>query len=152
MILTMFRLLFVSSFFNVFIFYFICFGFTGQKVVGVILEDGTKVTADAVVLTTGTFLRGVIQIGACGLRLLACSILCIESADASCVGTFIVGYLNNVPPRCVMVFDATVSGLTCYHYCTTRPHRFHYMPLCFNPILQCFNPILQYFNASMLQY
>lgn len=60
-----------------FLFYFICFGFTGQKVVGVILEDGTKVTADAVVLTTGTFLRGVIQIGACGLRLLACSILCI---------------------------------------------------------------------------
>lgn len=62
-------------FFNVFLFYFICFGFTGQKVVGVILEDGTKVTADAVVLTTGTFLRGVIQIGACGLRLLACSAL-----------------------------------------------------------------------------
>lgn len=150
----MFRLLFVYLLFLMFfIFYFICFGFTGQKVVGVILEDGTKVTADAVVLTTGTFLRGVIQIGACGLRLLACSILCIESADASCVGTFIVGYLNNIPPRCVMVFGATVSGLTFYHsYSTTRPHRFHYMPLCFNPILQCFNPILQCFNASMLQY
>ena len=84
MILTMFRLLFVYLLFLMFfIFYFICFGLTGQKVVGVILEDGTKVTADAVVLTTGTFLRGVIQIGACGLRLLACSILCIESADAS---------------------------------------------------------------------
>ncbi|MBI6629495.1 tRNA uridine-5-carboxymethylaminomethyl(34) synthesis enzyme MnmG [Pontibaca salina] len=35
----------------------------GERVTGVVLGDGSKVTAQAVVLTTGTFLRGVIHIG-----------------------------------------------------------------------------------------
>ncbi len=35
----------------------------GQRVAGVILADGSEVTAHSVVLTTGTFLRGVIHIG-----------------------------------------------------------------------------------------
>lgn len=34
-----------------------------DRVVGVLLDDGTRVTAGAVILTTGTFLRGVIHIG-----------------------------------------------------------------------------------------
>ncbi|MGF7158585.1 tRNA uridine 5-carboxymethylaminomethyl modification enzyme [Rhodoligotrophos appendicifer] len=36
---------------------------TGDLVTGVILEDGRQIAAKAVVLTTGTFLRGVIHIG-----------------------------------------------------------------------------------------
>jgi len=35
----------------------------GEAVAGVVLADGTRLTASAVVLTTGTFLRGVIHIG-----------------------------------------------------------------------------------------
>lgn len=35
-----------------------------NKIKGVILEDGTKVEADVVVLTTGTYLRGMILVGA----------------------------------------------------------------------------------------
>lgn len=35
----------------------------GNKVSGVVLSDGSKVSAAAVILTTGTFLRGVIHIG-----------------------------------------------------------------------------------------
>jgi tRNA uridine 5-carboxymethylaminomethyl modification enzyme len=35
----------------------------GERVAGVELADGSKVTAQSVVLTTGTFLRGVIHIG-----------------------------------------------------------------------------------------
>ncbi|MGH1423597.1 MAG: tRNA uridine-5-carboxymethylaminomethyl(34) synthesis enzyme MnmG [Pseudooceanicola sp.] len=35
----------------------------GEKVTGVLLADGTKLSARSVVLTTGTFLRGVIHIG-----------------------------------------------------------------------------------------
>lgn len=35
----------------------------GDRVAGVVLADGSAVTAGAVVLTTGTFLRGVIHIG-----------------------------------------------------------------------------------------
>ena len=35
----------------------------GQRVTGVALEDGTSLSAGAVILTTGTFLRGVIHIG-----------------------------------------------------------------------------------------
>ena len=35
----------------------------GDQVVGVVLADGTTIASDAVVLTTGTFLRGVIHIG-----------------------------------------------------------------------------------------
>lgn len=36
---------------------------TGKKVSGVVLSDGSEVSAAAVILTTGTFLRGVIHIG-----------------------------------------------------------------------------------------
>lgn len=36
---------------------------TGQKVSGIVLADGSEISARAVVLTTGTFLRGVIHIG-----------------------------------------------------------------------------------------
>ncbi|MCR8549542.1 tRNA uridine-5-carboxymethylaminomethyl(34) synthesis enzyme MnmG [Salipiger sp. P9] len=36
---------------------------SGDQVRGVVLEDGTQLAAGAVVLTTGTFLRGVIHIG-----------------------------------------------------------------------------------------
>jgi len=39
------------------------FVFDGQRVAGVVLGDGGEVRAGAVVLTTGTFLRGVIHIG-----------------------------------------------------------------------------------------
>jgi len=35
----------------------------GENVTGVVLEDGLQINAEAVVLTTGTFLRGVIHIG-----------------------------------------------------------------------------------------
>lgn len=35
-----------------------------NKIKGVILEDGTKIDADVVVLTTGTYLRGMILVGA----------------------------------------------------------------------------------------
>jgi tRNA uridine 5-carboxymethylaminomethyl modification enzyme len=35
----------------------------GERVCGIILADGMELTAEAVVLTTGTFLRGVIHIG-----------------------------------------------------------------------------------------
>ena len=35
----------------------------GGKVTGVVLDDGTRLPAQSVVLTTGTFLRGVIHIG-----------------------------------------------------------------------------------------
>ncbi|PCH75425.1 MAG: tRNA uridine-5-carboxymethylaminomethyl(34) synthesis enzyme MnmG [Rhodobacteraceae bacterium] len=34
-----------------------------ERVVGVVLEDGAQINAKAVILTTGTFLRGVIHIG-----------------------------------------------------------------------------------------
>ncbi|PIE15958.1 MAG: tRNA uridine-5-carboxymethylaminomethyl(34) synthesis enzyme MnmG, partial [Rhodobacterales bacterium] len=36
---------------------------TGEQVTGVCLEDGSELRAGAVILTTGTFLRGVIHIG-----------------------------------------------------------------------------------------
>lgn len=36
---------------------------SGDRIAGVLLQDGAQVTARAVVLTTGTFLRGVIHIG-----------------------------------------------------------------------------------------
>ena len=39
------------------------FQMTGNKVTGVVLADGSSVSADAVVLTTGTFLRGVVHVG-----------------------------------------------------------------------------------------
>ena len=35
----------------------------GQRVAGIVLADGSRITAAAVVLTSGTFLRGVIHIG-----------------------------------------------------------------------------------------
>ncbi len=35
----------------------------GDRVCGVVLDDGAELRADAVILTTGTFLRGVIHIG-----------------------------------------------------------------------------------------
>ena len=34
-----------------------------KKIKGVILEDGTKINADAVILTTGTYLKGMILVG-----------------------------------------------------------------------------------------
>lgn len=37
--------------------------FAGSAIAGVILGDGSEITAKAVILTTGTFLRGVIHIG-----------------------------------------------------------------------------------------
>ena len=39
------------------------FLFESERVSGVALEDGSKITSQSVVLTTGTFLRGVIHIG-----------------------------------------------------------------------------------------
>ncbi len=39
------------------------FTMTGHRVTGVLLGDGAEIRAQAVVLTTGTFLRGVIHIG-----------------------------------------------------------------------------------------
>jgi tRNA uridine 5-carboxymethylaminomethyl modification enzyme len=36
---------------------------TGNAITGVILADGSEITAHAVILTTGTFLRGIIHIG-----------------------------------------------------------------------------------------
>lgn len=39
------------------------FVMSGERVAGVILEDGSAIKAGAVILTTGTFLRGVIHIG-----------------------------------------------------------------------------------------
>ena len=36
---------------------------TGDRVTGVALEDGSEITSHSVILTTGTFLRGVIHIG-----------------------------------------------------------------------------------------
>ncbi|HBS98751.1 MAG TPA: tRNA uridine-5-carboxymethylaminomethyl(34) synthesis enzyme MnmG, partial [Citreicella sp.] len=39
------------------------FVMSGDRIAGVMLQDGAQVTARAVVLTTGTFLRGVIHIG-----------------------------------------------------------------------------------------
>ena len=36
---------------------------TGQKVTGVVLSDGSELSCSAVILTSGTFLRGVIHIG-----------------------------------------------------------------------------------------
>ena len=36
---------------------------SGETITGVILADGSEITAHAVVLTTGTFLRGIIHIG-----------------------------------------------------------------------------------------
>ncbi|MBI3811270.1 MAG: tRNA uridine-5-carboxymethylaminomethyl(34) synthesis enzyme MnmG [Nitrospirae bacterium] len=35
----------------------------GQKVIGVVTDAGTRIKAEAVILTTGTFLRGLIHIG-----------------------------------------------------------------------------------------
>ena len=35
----------------------------GNRVVGVVLQDGSKLQAAAVILTTGTFLRGIIHVG-----------------------------------------------------------------------------------------
>ncbi len=37
--------------------------FTNERAAGVVLADGTKITADAVVLTTGTFLNGIMFTG-----------------------------------------------------------------------------------------
>lgn len=37
--------------------------FSGERIVGVRLADGTELAAKAVILTTGTFLRGIIHIG-----------------------------------------------------------------------------------------
>jgi tRNA uridine 5-carboxymethylaminomethyl modification enzyme len=39
------------------------FAMTGEAVSGVVLRDGSEIMAPAVILTTGTFLRGVIHIG-----------------------------------------------------------------------------------------
>lgn len=39
------------------------FAMQGDRVSGVFLQDGSKISAHAVILTTGTFLRGVIHIG-----------------------------------------------------------------------------------------
>lgn len=39
------------------------FVLNGSSVCGVVLEDGTQISCKAVILTTGTFLRGVIHIG-----------------------------------------------------------------------------------------
>jgi len=39
------------------------FRMTGARVTGLVLADGSEIAAQAVVLTTGTFLRGVIHIG-----------------------------------------------------------------------------------------